>query len=412
MIGVIIAKPTRLCNADCSYCCSPPDGHDSWKERELRLLFSALRGNLEPGATFIWHGGEPLLMGPDFYRMAWEISREITPELKFSVQSNLLLYKSSRWKDIFRNIFGGSCSTSYDPDETQRTIKGNSERYTKTFFRKLDEVMGDGFMPMVIGTFTEATAPLMHLMYDKSLERGDLAYDIRLNYCSPVGREAGAGLLIQPETYGAKLIEVYNRWIKDCPQITVTPLNQMMGKVLGFEGERCPWTRKCGGSFMGIMPNGDVYNCGEFADLTEEWRYGNIFDGTYAPHRSAVNVYRRADRENLIAGMMGSKAATLIKRRAIQQPDDCKSCQHFAECQGGCVRDVVLYEQGIGGKFMYCRSWKMVFDRIKESILKGEADNFLLSRGVDPQSARERILVGHDKIDLLRWDAEYAQHLS
>ncbi len=412
MIGVIIAKPTKLCNADCSYCSSPPDGSPSWSDEQLHKLFTALKGNLEPGATLIWHGGEPLLMGPDFYRRAYAISQELTPELSFSVQSNLLLYKSSRWKSVFTDIFKSSCSTSYEPDEKQRTIQGDPVKYSKTFFKKIDEVMKDGFRPLVIGTFTEETAPLMHLMYDKSMARGDNAYDIRLNYCSPVGREAGHGLLIQPETYGASLIELYDRWIKDVPYLSITPLNQMLGKVLGMEGDRCPWTRKCGGSFLGIMPNGDTYNCGEFSDLSEEWKYGNIFEGTYAPHKNVVNFYRKTEQENLIAGMLASSAATQIKRRAALQPEDCKSCRHFVECQGGCVRDVVLYERGIGGKFMYCRSWKMVFDRIKQSILSKEADNLLRSRGVDPDEARLRVISTHDNIDLARWDADYAQYLS
>lgn len=414
MIGVIIAKPTLLCNADCSYCSSPPDGSTSWSDKELRKIFTALKGNLEPNATFIWHGGEPLLMGPDFYRRAYAISQELTPEIKFSVQSNLLLYKSSRWKSVFEDIFMSSCSTSYEPDEKQRTIKGDPVRYSRTFFKKIDEVMNDGFRPLVIGTFTEETAPLMHLMYEKSLSRGDLAYDIRLNYCSPVGRGAGSGLLIEPETYGATLIELYDRWIKDAPAISITPLNQMMGMVLGLDGDRCPWTRKCGGSFLGILPNGDTYNCGEFSDISDDWKYGNILDGTYSARSgqsNIVNFYRKSDQENLLKNMLASGPAVEIKRRSFLQPDDCKSCRHFAECQGGCARDAVLYERGIGGKFMYCRSWKMVFDRIKQSILNGEADNLMLSRGVEPADARMRVINNHENIDLARWDEQYAKYL-
>lgn len=412
MIGVVIAKPTKLCNADCSYCSSPPDGSAAWSDKQLTTIFTALKGNMERNATFLWHGGEPMLMGPDFYVKAHEIAQRIIPGIRFSIQSNLLLYKSSRWKAIFRDIFHSSCSTSYEPDEKQRTIKGDPVKYSAVFFKKLNEVMEDGFSPLVIGTFTEETAPLMHLMYDKTLARGEKAYSIRLNYCSPVGREAMSGLLIEPETYGKRLIEVYDRWIKDVPIFDITPLNQMMGKVIGTEGDRCPWTRNCGGSFLGIMPNGDTYNCGDFSDVSEEWKYGNIFDGTYSPHKSVVNLYRKTTTDDIVVKMLASSAATTIKRRAVLQPADCKSCRHFDECQGGCARDVVLYEQGIGGKFMYCRSWKMVFDRIKSSILSKEADALLIDRGIDPDMVRQRITSQSEPIDLQRWDAQYAQYLS
>ena len=181
MISVIIAKPTKLCNADCSYCSSPPDGAKAWGDTELETLFKALQGNVTPNGSVIWHGGEPMLMGPDFYYRAWEIAQKYAPGLKFSLQSNLLLYKSKLWRHLFTNVFKGSVSTSYDPDETQRTIKGNTKKYNDQFFRKLDEVMGDGFNPLVIGTFTEQTSDLMHLMYDKSIAREN-PYHIRLNY--------------------------------------------------------------------------------------------------------------------------------------------------------------------------------------------------------------------------------------
>lgn len=75
------------------------------------------------------------------------------------------------------------------------------------------------------------------------------------------------------------------------------------------------------------------------------------------------------------------------------------------------MRDVVLYERGIGGKFMYCRSWKMVFDRIKQSILSGEADRLLRSRDVNPEDARARVKALHQDVDIARWSAEYAQLL-
>ncbi len=402
MINVVIAKPTKLCNADCSYCSSPPDGEGNWGEKELVQLFSALKGNVNNQATIIWHGGEPMLMGPEFYKKAYEIAQEFTPGIKFSLQSNLLLYKRKHWKGVFTDIFKGSCSTSYDPDESQRTIKGNSEKYTKTFFKKLDEVTQDGFSPLVIGTFTEQTAPLMHQMYEKSLKR-EKPFHVRMNYCSPVGREAASSLLIQPETYGATLIEIYDRWISDVPGFVVTPLDLMLGKIIGVKGDLCPWTRRCGGAFLGIMPNGDVYNCGDFSDLSDDWRYGNIFAGTYAPAKQPVNFHKKTDVNSIIPALLASPAAVQIKRRSALQPLDCKSCRHFEECQGGCVRDVVLYDRGIGGKFMYCRSWKMVFDHMKKTILNGKADNMVRWLGRDPEMVRQHILRSSAPESILRW---------
>ena len=391
MISVIIAKPTKDCNADCSYCSSPPEGAWRWGDRELEAFFQALAGHTAPRSTLIWHGGEPLLMGPDFFRKARALADTYTPGMMFSVQTNLLLYKSSRWKDVFQSIFQGSVSTSYDPDELQRTIKGDPARYTKQFFSKLDEVTKDGFRPMVIGTFSESTATLMPTLYEQALAANG-RYDIRLNYCSPVGREQGSGLVIDPVTYGNGLVEIYRRWIDEMPNFSVTPLDQMLRKTLGDATEQCPWTRQCGGQFLGVMPNGDVYNCGEFSDLDESWRYGNILKGTYHPPGMPQNMVAKAEPIKIIPSMLSSEPARQIKRRVHDHPIECTKCPHFNECQGGCVRDVVLYDRGIGGKYMYCASWTLVFDAIKASILDGSADRMIKRYGFCPDQSRDIVL--------------------
>jgi hypothetical protein len=52
------------------------------------------------------------------------------------------------------------------------------------------------------------------------------------------------------------------------------------------------------------------------------------------------------------------------------------------------MRDAELYGRGLGGKFYYCKSWMMVFDKIKSDIISGRADNFLISRKISPELAK------------------------
>lgn len=369
MIYTIIAKPTKACNADCSYCSAPPDGASSWTVDDFKFFLDRLSGHLNEGVNIIWHGGEPMLMGPEFYVKCWEHAKSVLPNVKFSMQTNLLLYKSARWKNVFNEIIQGRLSTSYDPDEVNRTIKGSPEKYGRVFRKKLDEVLEDGFRPMVIGTYTQLTWPFAEKMYELSAAKGDKAFPLRFNYRYPAGRDEGKGEMITPDTYGRMLIALYDRWIRELPDFTITPLDQMFGKVVGIESERCPWTAKCGGRFIGIEPSGDVYNCSEFADVGNEYRFGNL-------------------RENTPEELFSSKPAVMIRRRPFSMPLDCVSCRHFNECEGGCMRDAVLYERGLGGKFYYCESWKMVFDRIKASIVSGEADGAIRKFGMNPQHVR------------------------
>lgn len=370
MISTIIAKPTKFCNATCTYCSAPPDGAPKWSLDDFKQFFDKLAPHLTDEAIIIWHGGEPMLMGPQFYRDAWAYARSVMPRVRFSMQSNLLSYEHKRWYDVFKDIFDGSVSSSFDPDEQYRVFRGSTSTYTKIFYKRLDAVLADGFRPKVIGTYTEETAPLAITMYEKSLSYGDQAFHLRFNYRYPAGRDQGNGEMLKPESYGRMLLGLYNRWIVDLPDFVITPLDEMLKRVIAVESDRCPWTRRCGGAFMGVEPTGDTYNCSEFADLGDkQFRFGNL-------------------RTHSIQEMMSSPAARMAKRRRVNVPQDCVECRHFAQCEGGCMRDAILYDHGIFGKFHYCASWKMVFDRIKQTVRNGEADEAIRKYGRDPDRVR------------------------
>lgn len=382
-VYVVIAKPTRFCNADCTYCSSPPmeemgaNQELSWDIEKFKKYFDKVYPHMVAGSFWIWHGGEPMLMGVDFYKQTYEYAlskmKETGREIHFSMQTNLLGY-NEKWYSVFSEIFGGSISSSFDADETQRTIKGNTLTFSKVFKRSLNKVLEDGFRPMVIGVYTEETAPLMHKMYDWSMSLGEQAFPVRFNYCHPTGRLESKGEAISPITYGKTLIELYDRWIKDVPNFAITPLDQMFKKVIGMDGEgHCPWTRKCGGRFVEIEPNGDVYNCADFADLGNKYCFGNM------------NTDMTLDQ------MFASKPALQIRRRVNQIPISCQTCEHFDDCEGGCMRDAVLYKHGLYGKFHYCESWKMVFARIKESIINGEADEIIKKFDLEPNQIKNYV---------------------
>lgn len=330
---------------------------------DFKRFWDKVEPELGVGANIIWHGGEPMLLGPDFYNKAFEYKNQGRSDVNFSIQSNILLYEHSKWFDVFDSVMGGRISTSYDPDQQNRTIKGSTEAYTERFWDRMDALSDDSFYPLVIGTYTTVTAAWSMKMYERVLSMGDKAFPLRFNYRYPAGRDSGLGELISPQRYGKMLIDLYNRWIVDVPDFSITPLDQMLRKVIGFESARCPWTKACGGRFLGVEPNGEVFNCSEFADLGDpQYRFGNVF-------------------RDSMKDILSSKPAVMIRRRTVNLPPDCMTCRHYEVCEGGCARDAVLYERGLGGKFYYCQSWKMVFDRIKESVASGEADRVIARFG-------------------------------
>ncbi|MFO8060963.1 MAG: anaerobic sulfatase maturase, partial [Bacillota bacterium] len=64
----LIVKVTRQCNLRCAYCAdwradTPPMSF----EVVANLIGRAMRQDRAEEVNFIWHGGEPLLRGTEFY---------------------------------------------------------------------------------------------------------------------------------------------------------------------------------------------------------------------------------------------------------------------------------------------------------------------------------------------------------
>jgi radical SAM protein with 4Fe4S-binding SPASM domain len=350
-----------MCPAQCSYCSAASLGKEKWSFDDFKFYFDKLVDYLPENikSSWIWHGGEPMLLGPDFYLQCYDYAKAKRPKMQMSMQSNLLLYDSAKWKDVLCKVCSGAVSTSFDPDCTGRIYNGSAENYTKLFFEKLQMVKDDGLDVSIIGTFTsEMYHKNLHMsFYEMSKSMGEQSVGIRYNYRYPAGRAKGKGDFITPEDYGKMLIEVYDRWVVEAPPFAVIPHVQLIEKILKKNEltGRCPWTNECSGRFIGLETNGNVYNCGCFADTEDEkYLYGNLKSQEFDE-------------------IVSSKPARELRRRKVKIPLECRQCSEFDICRGGCARDSILFGGGLYDKTYYCDAWKMLIARIKQSIVSGEA---------------------------------------
>ena len=375
-INVVIVKPTKFCNAECTYCSAPYENTNKWDFNKFCDFFDRIEPYLTDTCNIIWHGGEPMLMGPEFYRKAHKYATRKLPNIEFGMQTNLLLYTSKKWKDVFHNIMQGRISTSFEHEGTQRLLKGSSDKYTESFWKAMSLVKNDGISPLVISTFDRSDIAAAKSWIIKVLSMKDEGFPIRLNYKYPAGRAKGEGELISPVEYLEILDFAYEQWIaQPQPSYEVVPLSQMLRTVIGINDGQCPWTNSCGGAFLGVEPNGDVYNCSEYADLDNlNNRFGNVFTDP-------------------MSEILSSQAAKKAKKRKIATPSSCQTCEHYIECGGGCMRDAELFGNGQYGKSNYCLTWFETFGSIKKSIKDGRVDHILPRYGVSPETAKARLEV-------------------
>jgi Arylsulfatase regulator (Fe-S oxidoreductase) len=88
----VIVMPTDVCNMNCVYCFHKPycENRDFMSLDTLKQLFSITLPFYKK-VTFLWHGGEPMLMGQDFYDNVLSLQKSNSCKVVNSVQTNLTL---------------------------------------------------------------------------------------------------------------------------------------------------------------------------------------------------------------------------------------------------------------------------------------------------------------------------------
>jgi uncharacterized protein len=104
--SLIVIQPTPFCNIDCSYCYLA-QRHDrtTLSIDNLRRIFQKLLTfpTISQHVTVVWHAGEPLVLGADYYETAFSSIRELCADrlkVEHSFQTNGMLINDD-WCDLF-----------------------------------------------------------------------------------------------------------------------------------------------------------------------------------------------------------------------------------------------------------------------------------------------------------------------
>lgn len=87
----VMLIPTLGCPSNCSYCWSSEEDSPVMSIETIEEVVKWLKNFRKEPVTFTFHGGEPLLAGPDFYRKALALLAEGLGHQKiaFALQTNL-----------------------------------------------------------------------------------------------------------------------------------------------------------------------------------------------------------------------------------------------------------------------------------------------------------------------------------
>ena len=349
----IFIQPTNSCNLACKYCYISRDIKTEIMDEQTiwNILEKFICLSEDKPIHLLWHGGEPLLVGLDFYKKAIEIESRFGGKSKFenSIQTNGTLL-TEEFADFFKKYnfsMGLSLDGPKELNDKTRIYKTNKS----TFYSVLSSIKilrERGIETNVIITLNKKNIRQTTQIYQFLKEHKISA---RFNPLVRAGRavENYEELSISPEEFKEAKLNIFNRWFSDKEPIHLYCFEDMLKNILSRNYIcECTFTDSCQKSFISIAPQGDVYPCGEFSGI-EKFRYGNI------NKNSLEDILSHPLRVNLLG-----------REKNIRDCDI--DCEYQKLCHGGCMSNAYGSTGNIMDKDPYCSAYKVLFKHIKSKI--------------------------------------------
>jgi uncharacterized protein len=379
----VLAKPTgAVCNLDCSYCFFLSK-EMLYPGSRFRMADELLEAYIEqlveahsqvPEVQIAWQGGEPTMMGVEFFRRSVELAkRYLKPGQKaiYTIQTNGTLL-DSEWAGFFREndfLVGISIDGPRELHDVYRVNKGGKGSFDQVM-RGLEHLTAGGVEWNALTTIHAANADrgrevycflrdecgAQFIQFIPIIERVSEAADGEVPWSSwrdrPLYEQKGelvTNRSVTAEQYGRFLIGVFEEWVRrDVGEVYVQMFDVALANWVGEPPGLCIHSETCGLA-LALEHTGDLYSCDHFVE--PRYRLGNI---------------RETHMLELVASQQ-QRQFGLDKRDTL--PHYCLECDVRFACHGGCPKDrFISTPDGEPGLNYLCAGYKAFFHHVDRSM--------------------------------------------
>jgi uncharacterized protein len=315
------------CNMACFYCYYRPVGDLYPEVARPRMSLEVVEAvceqyrALHPTEIKIgWQGGEPTLMGLDFFREVVEIERRhARPGDCFgnSLQTNGVVLNEEWCEFLAANRFlvGLSVDGPEDLNAVRRFPSGRPA--FDVAMRALDLLKGHNVEFNVLVVVSAANVDHPGRVF-RFLVENDLHYAQFIPCTEPAeGAQQVSEHSITAGQYADFMVTVFEAWLEqDDPSYYVRRIDNWLHQFFGLPPECCEYREDCS-NLVTIEWNGDVYPCDFFVE--QRYRLGNV-------------------REQTLEQMLRGATFRGFAREAEAPPAFCEGCQWLPCCHAGCYR--------------------------------------------------------------------------
>ncbi len=332
-LSFLIKPVSYRCNLKCHYCFYERVGdlYDDGAAMATETLDAIMRSAFGSGArhcNFIWQGGEPTLMGLDFYREAARLQKSLArPDqvAENAFQTNGILL-NDEWGRFFAEESAWLVGVSLDgPEEIH-------DRY-RCFHNQA------GSFQKVMGTIARLRSHgvpfnILTLLTNINIRHADKVWNffmknrfthLQFINCFELDSDTGslAEFSVNGKDVGKFYCAVFDRWMKEgIPKVSIRLFEDMLIYRFHRRHVSCCFMEKCD-SYLVVEHNGDCYPCDFF--VYPEWKLGNIVaDGL----------------DSVLANPLRKDFAHMKS----DLPEKCNNCNLLGFCRGDCTK----FRQGPG----------------------------------------------------------------
>ncbi|PZV16957.1 MAG: anaerobic sulfatase maturase [Pseudanabaena sp.] len=366
----LLAKPTgAICNLDCQYCffLSKEQLYPGSKFRMSDDLLETyiqqiLEAHQTPEVMIAWQGGEPTLMGLEFFQLSIElVEKHKKPNQKVShtMQTNGTRL-NDEWGRFFKKhnfLIGLSVDGPQHLHDTYRVDKrgkGSFEQVMqgwktlkkhKVDFNILCTVnAANGDRPLEVYQFFRDELEAEFIQFIPIIERVNADGSTLIQSGNQVTERS-----VNPEQFGQFLIGVFDEWVKrDVGKIFIQHFDAALANWVDVQPGVCIFSKTCGNA-LAVEHNGDLYSCDHFVE--PDYKLGNIQE-THMIELIASDRQRQFGQ---------AKFDTL--------PKYCRDCEVRFACNGGCPKNrFIETPDGEAGLNYLCAGYKSFFIHIDKPM--------------------------------------------
>ncbi len=357
----IFAKPVgSICNLDCEYCYYLkkeqlyPKGELFRMSDDLLEEYILQHINAFPGPVigFSWHGGEPTLLGLDYFRKIVALQRKHQPpncRITNGIQTNGTFLDEEWCRFLAEEGFAVGLSLDGPPQlhDCYRLTKGHEPTHSQALqgYERLRRYRIPADILCVVHA-RNVQSPSRVYRFFKQINARYIGF---LPLVEPNLEGGISDCTVPAEAWGAFLCTIFDEWMnRDIGRVKVQIIEEVARTALGQEPALCIFRKTCG-DIPVIEHNGDFFPCDHFVDA--EHRLGNI-------------------RERPLVELLESKEQRAFGEAKFKTlPRYCRVCEVQAWCRGGCPKDRFLETpDGERGLNYLCPGYKKFFTHCRPFI--------------------------------------------